>query len=49
MEFISDLFRFVVERKKFFLIPMVIALLLIGSIIVLSSGSAIAPFIYTVF
>ncbi len=49
MEFLKDLFRFLKERKKFWLLPMIIVLLLLGIILVLSSGSAIAPFIYTLF
>lgn len=49
MEFLSDLWLFLKERKKFWLIPLIVILLLMGVIIVLSSGTAIAPFIYTLF
>lgn len=49
MEFIKELFGFLKERKKFWLLPIIIVLLLFGVIIVLTSGSAIAPFIYTIF
>ena len=49
MEFLADLWNFLKERKKFWLIPTIIILLLFGVLIVLSSGSAIAPFIYTLF
>lgn len=49
MEFIKDLWGFMKERKKFWLIPMILILLLIGLLIVFSSGSAIAPFVYTLF
>lgn len=49
MSFVKDLFGFLRERKKFWLIPAIVILLLIGLIIVLTSGSAIAPFIYTIF
>ena len=49
MEFIIDLWSFLKERKKFWLIPTIIILLLLGVLIILSSGSAIAPFIYTLF
>lgn len=49
MEFIKDLFSFLKERKKFWLLPIIVVLLLFGILIVLTSGSAIAPFIYTLF
>lgn len=49
MEFIRDLFQFLKERKKFWLVPMIIVLLLFGLIIVIGGSSAIAPFIYTIF
>lgn len=49
MDFIKDLFQFLKERKKFWLVPMIIVLLLFGVIIVIGGSSAIAPFIYTIF
>ena len=49
MEFLKDLWGFLKERKKFWLIPLIVILVLLGILIVLSSGSAIAPFIYTLF
>ncbi len=49
MEILKDLFGLLKERKKYWLLPIVVVLLLFGLVIVLSSGSAIAPFIYTVF
>ncbi len=49
MGLIKDLFGFLKERKKYWLIPAIIILLLISLIIVLTAGSAIAPFIYTIF
>ena len=49
MEFIKDLWGFLKERKKFWLLPLIIILLVFGGLIVLTSGSAIAPFIYTLF
>lgn len=49
MEFLKDLWLFVKERKKFWLVPVIIVLLLIGILIVFGGGSAIAPFIYTIF
>ncbi len=49
MNFLSDLWGFMKTRKKFWLLPLLVALLLIGAVIVFSSGSAVAPFIYTLF
>jgi competence protein ComGC len=49
MDFLKDLWLFMKERKKFWLAPVIIVLLLIGVLIVFTSGSAIAPFIYTLF
>lgn len=49
MDFLHDLWDFMKVRKKFWLAPIILVLLLLGALIVLSSGSAIAPFIYTLF
>ena len=49
MSAIADFWGFLKERKKWWLLPMVLVLLLFGALIVLTSGSAIAPFIYTLF
>jgi hypothetical protein len=49
LELIIDLWGFMRERKKFWLAPIIIMMLLLGSLIVFSQGSAIAPFIYTLF
>jgi hypothetical protein len=49
MEFLRDLWGFLKVRKKFWLLPIILILLLFGALIVLTSGSAIAPFIYTIF
>ena len=48
-EFVRELWAFMKERKKFWLLPIIACLLLLGSLIVLTSGSAVAPFIYTLF
>jgi Family of unknown function (DUF5989) len=48
-EFVLELWAFMKERKKFWLLPIVIVLLLFGGLIVLTQGSAVAPFIYTLF
>ncbi len=49
MEFLRDLKGFLMTRKKFWLLPIILVLLLFGALIVLTSGSAVAPFIYTLF
>jgi len=49
MEFLKDLWGFLRVRKKFWLLPLIIVLLLFGVLIVLTTGTAIAPFIYTLF
>ena len=49
MELLKDLWGFMKVRKKFWLAPIIIILLLLGALIVLSQGSAVAPFIYTLF
>lgn len=49
MEFFKDLWGFLKERKKFWLLPLILILLVFGGLIILTSGSAIAPFIYTLF
>ena len=45
----SELWRFMRVRKKFWLAPIILVMLLLGGLIVLSQGSAVAPFIYTLF
>jgi competence protein ComGC len=49
MDFLKDLWLFMKARKKFWLAPVIIVLLILGILIVLGGGSAIAPFIYTLF
>ena len=48
-ELVTDLWDFLKERKKFWMAPIILIMLLLGALIVLSKGSAIAPFIYTLF
>jgi len=48
-ELIKDFAGFMAKRKKYWLAPIIIVMLLLGMLIVLASGSAIAPFIYTIF
>ncbi len=49
VDFLKDLWDFMRMRKKFWLAPISIVLLLLGMLIVLAEGSAVAPFIYTIF
>ena len=49
LELLKDLWAFMKERKKFWLAPIIIVMLLLGCLIVFAQGSAVAPFIYTLF
>ncbi len=49
MEFLKDLWNFIRERKKFWLAPVILILLILALLIVFGGASAIAPFIYTLF
>ncbi len=49
IELLQDLWAFMRERKKFWLAPIIIVMLLLGALTVLTQGSAVAPFIYTLF
>ena len=49
MSFLKDLWLFLKERKKFWLAPIIIILILLGLLIVFGGSSALAPFIYTIF
>ena len=49
MEFLKEFIEFLAVRKKYWLLPIIIVLALFGGLIVLSQGTAIAPFIYTIF
>lgn len=49
MGFIAELWMFMKERKKFWLLPIIFMMAIFGGLVVLSQGSAIAPFIYTIF
>lgn len=49
MSTLRELWRFMRARKKYWLMPIVLVLLLIGGLLVLAQGSAVAPFIYTLF
>lgn len=49
LDLLKDLWGFMRERKKFWLAPIILVLLLLGALIVFAQGSAVAPFIYTLF
>ena len=49
MDFLKDILGFLKTRKKFWLLPAVIILIIVGVLVVFSGGTAIAPFIYTIF
>lgn len=49
LDFLKDIWAFMKERKKYWLLPLIITLVLLGALIVLSQSSVIAPFIYTLF
>ena len=49
LEFLADLWAFMRERKKFWLAPIIIIMILLGALIVFAQGSSLAPFIYTLF
>lgn len=49
MDFIKDLWGFMRERKKYWLLPIILMLLIFGGLIIMTGGTAVAPFIYTLF
>ena len=49
MDFLSELWLFMKVRKKFCLLPVIVMMAVFGGLVVLSQGSAVAPFIYTIF
>jgi len=49
VSFLAEFWKFLRVRKKFWLLPMVLVMLVLGGLLVLAHGSAIAPFIYTLF
>ncbi len=49
MSFIAELWEFLRARKKFWLMPIVFMMLIFGGLVILTKGSAVAPFIYTIF
>ena len=49
MSLLAELWAFMKERKKWWLLPIIVVMLLVGSLLVFAQGSALAPFIYTIF
>ncbi len=49
IDFIQDLLNFLIKRKKLWMLPLIIIILLIGSLLILAEGSVVAPLIYTIF
>lgn len=49
MSFLAEIYCFLIARKKFWLLPILIAMVMLGGLVVLTQGSAVAPFIYTLF
>ena len=49
LELLKDLWGFMKQRKKFWLAPIILIMLLLGALSVMTQGSAVAPFIYTLF
>lgn len=49
MSLVSELWEFMKERKKWWLLPVIVMMLIVGSLLVFAQGSALAPFIYTIF
>ena len=49
MSFLKELWLYINQRKKFWLVPILIVMLLLGGLLILAQGSAVAPFIYTLF
>ena len=49
MNFLKEIYQFIKARKKFWLIPVLISLLIFGGLFVITQGTAVAPFIYTIF
>ena len=49
MSFLVELWQFLKARKKFWLLPIILVMLVLGGLLILAQGSAVAPFIYTLF
>lgn len=49
MSLVSELWAFMRERKKWWLLPVIVVMLVVGALLIFAQGSALAPFIYTIF
>ncbi len=49
VEFLHDLAKFIISRKRYWLIPVILFLFLVGTLIIISNNSVLAPFVYTLF
>jgi hypothetical protein len=49
MEFVAELWRFMRVRKKYWLLPILVLMAILGGLLVVAQGSSVAPFIYTIF
>ena len=49
MSFLAELWKFLKVRKKFWLLPIILVMVVFGGLLILAQGSAVAPFIYTIF
>ncbi len=49
MEYVTQMWRFILVRRKFWLVPVILMTVLLGGLLVLAKGSVVAPFIYTLF
>jgi hypothetical protein len=49
MDFIKDMIRFLKKRKKLWLAPLIVLIVIIGGLLIMAQGSVVAPFIYTLF
>ncbi len=49
MEFVSQMWRFLAVRRKFWLLPIIVVTVALGGLLVLAQGSVVAPFVYTLF
>ncbi len=49
MSFLNEIWAFLRARKKFWLVPILLAMVILGGLVVLTKGTAVAPFIYTLF
>ncbi len=49
LDLLKDLWRFMRARKKFWLLPIIIVMMLLGALLIFAQGSAVAPFVYTLF